>query len=139
MRGVFYQPAPRRGFLLLEVILAVTLFGIVATALVVALQRTADATEAAQREVRLTRILDSALREAVSLPVLEEGTTTAVIEEMQLEVDTIIEPLELENQDGQQLQGMYRITVVAMMPEDGQWREQRREETYRYAQLYQPQ
>jgi hypothetical protein len=133
------RPKRRAGFLLLEVIIAVTLFGMVATALVVALHRTADAAEVARREVKLTRILDSAMKETLSLPVLEEGKTTVVIEEMELEVDTIIEPLELENQDGQLLQGMFRIRVVAFMPEDGEWREQRSAETYRYVQLYQPQ
>jgi type II secretory pathway pseudopilin PulG len=127
------------GFLLLEVIIAVTFFAIVVVSLVVALQRTAKAAEVAREEAKLSRILESAMKEALSVPVLEEGTTTVVIEELELEIDTAIEPLELENQDGQLLQGMFRIKVTALMPKDGEWQEQRSAQTYRYAQLYQPQ
>jgi type II secretory pathway pseudopilin PulG len=127
------------GFLLLEVIIAMTFFCIVVLSLVVALQRTAKAAEIARDEVKLSRILESAMKEAISVPVLEEGTTTAVIDELKLEVDTVVEPLELENQDGQMLQGMFRIKVMALMPKDGEWQVERTAETYRYAQLYQPQ
>ena len=135
--------APQRrvqgGFLLLEVIIAMTFFCIVVLSLVVALQRTAKAAEIAREEVKLSRILESAMREAISVPVLEEGTTTAVIDELKLEVDTVVEPLELENQDGQMLQGMFRIKVMVLMPKNGEWQVERTAETYRYAQLYQPQ
>lgn len=133
------QPQRQGGFLLLEVIIAMTFFSIVVLSLVVALQRTASAAEAARLEVKLSRILESAMKEAISVPVLEEGTTTKVIDELELEIDTVVEPLELENQDGQLLQGMFRIKVSALMGKNGEWQVQRTAETYRYAQLYQPQ
>lgn len=132
--------APREhppGFVLLEVVLAIGVFAIAATGFVVALHRTDDLAAMAQRELRITRVLDSALKEAVSLPVLEEGTTTVELEEMGIEIETLIEPMEMENQDGQLLQEMFRILVTAYWYEDGEW-QQRDAETWRYARLYQP-
>ncbi len=127
----------RRGFVLLEVVLAIGVFAIAATGFVVALHRTDELASMAQRELRITRVLDSALKEALSLPVLEEGTTTVDLEEMGIEIETLIEPMEIENQDGQLLQEMFRIKVTAFWQEGGQ-PQQRDAETWRYGRLYQP-
>ncbi|MEP4079504.1 type II secretion system protein [Haloferula sp.] len=136
------QSRSKRGFLLMEVVLAIGIFAIAATGFAVALARTADAAALAQRRMQITRILDSSLREAVSLPVLEEGTTTNALREeiggAAVEVDTTIEILnELENQDGKLLQQMFRIEVAANWYEDGQWKNETAE-TWRYGRLYQP-
>lgn len=132
---------PRRGFLLLEVVLALAVFGIAATAFAVALHRTADLSTQIQRRLQITRLLESALTEAMSYPTLEEGTTTIDVEEMSevgMEIDRVIEQLpEMENQDGQLLQEMYRIKVIAHWFENAQWREESAE-TWRYSRLYQP-
>lgn len=135
-------PTKRRGFLLMEVVLAIGIFAIAATGFAVALARTADAAALAQRRMQITRILESSLREAVSLPVLEEGTTTVALQEeiggAGVEIDTTIEILsELENQDGQLLQQMFRIEVAANWFEDGEWKNETAE-TWRYGRLYQP-
>lgn len=137
-------PPPRRrrqGFLLLEVLLALGVFGLAATGFAVALHRTADLAATAQRKLMMTRLLESALAEAMSYPVLEEGTTSVAVEELAeegLEIETTIEQLpELENEDGQLLQEMYRIEVVARWFESGSAREQSAE-TWRYSRLYQP-
>lgn len=130
--------SPKRGFLLLEVVLALAVFGIAATGFAVALHRMADAANMAQREMRLTRILDGALEEALSLPTLEEGTTTVTVPDSgNMELDTLIELIpDLENEDGQLLQETYRITVTAHWY-DGGWQE-RSVETWRYGRMYQP-
>ena len=131
----------RSGFLLLEVLLALGVFGIAATGFAVALHRTADLAASAQREVRITRLLESALAEAMSYPVLEEGTTSVAVEEMSeydMRMDTTIELLpEIENEDGQLLQEMYRIEVKAYWFENAVQQEQGAE-TWRYSRLYQP-
>lgn len=127
----------RRGFVLLEVVLAIGVFAIAATGFVVALHKTDELAAMAQRELRIMRVLDSALKEAVSLPVLEEGRTTVELEETGMEIETLIEPMEMENQDGQLLQEMFRIKVTAFWRENGEWQE-RDAETWRYARLYQP-
>lgn len=132
------HPQRNRGVLLLEVVLALAVFGIAATGFAVALHRMADAASLAQRELRITRILESALDETLSLPVLEEGVTNTVVEETGIELDTKIELLEeMENQDGELLQEMYRIEVKAVWFENGEWHD-RSVETWRYGRMYQP-
>ncbi len=138
-----HRPARRlrKGFLLMEVLLAFLVFGVAATGFAIALDRTADLAATAQRKLKMTRLLESALAEAMSYPVLEEGTTSVAVEEMAeegLEIATTIELLpEIENEDGQLLQEMYRIEVLATWFENAEQREQMAE-TWRYSRLYQP-
>ena len=84
----------RKGFLLMEVLLAFLVFGVAATGFAIALNRTADLATAAQRKLKMTRLLESALAEAMSYPVLEEGSTSVAVDEMSdegLEITTIVE------------------------------------------------
>jgi type II secretory pathway pseudopilin PulG len=131
----------RKGFLLLEVLLALAVFMSAATGFAVALHQTADLASTAQRKLKMTRLLESALAEAMSYPVLEEGTTSVAVDEMSdagLEIETTVELLEeMENEDGQLLQEMYRIEVVARWFDNAVAREQMAE-TWRYSRLYQP-
>lgn len=128
----------RKGFLLLEALLALMVFGIAATGFTVALRQMAKAADATQQELRITRILESALDEAVSLPTLEEGTKTAVVADTNIEIDTTVELLkELKTEEGQELQEMYRINVTAHWFADQAWQE-RSAETWRYGRMYQP-
>lgn len=130
------QPV-RRGFLLLEMVLALAVFGIAATGFAVALRRMADAAQLAQSELRITRILDSALDETVSLPVLEEGVTNSTVGETGIELDTTIELMEdLMNEDGQPLSQMYLIKIEARWFANGEW-QQRTVETWRNGNMYQ--
>jgi hypothetical protein len=125
----------------MEVLLALGVFGIAATGFAVALHRTADLAATAQRKLKMTRLLQSALAEAMSYPVLEEGSTTVAVEEMSdegLEITTTVELLpEMENEDGQLLQEMYRIEVLATWFSNAVQQEQMAE-TWRYSRLYQP-
>lgn len=132
------QPPARRGFLLLEVVLALAVFGLAATGFAVALNRMAETAAAAQRELRITRVLESTLDEYLSLPTLEEGLTSFRLEDAGIDLDTEIEILDaLENENGQLLQEMFRITVTAIWFDRGSWQE-RSVETWRYGRLYQP-
>lgn len=134
-----FQPA-RRGFLLLEMVLALAVFAIAATGFAVALHRMADTAALAQSEMRITRILDSALDETLSLPVLEEGEIETEMGEVGNEIKflTTVELLdEMENEEGQLLQEMYRIEVKANWYANRTLQE-RVVETWRYGRLYQP-
>lgn len=127
----------RSGFLLLEMVLALAVFGMAATGFVVALHRMADAASMAQSELRITRILDSALDETLSLPQLEVGETSSVVGDTGIELATTIELIEdLETEEGQVLQDMYRIKVRARWFAGGEWR-LREVETWRYGRMYQ--
>jgi prepilin-type N-terminal cleavage/methylation domain-containing protein len=134
------QPVRKRGFLLLEMVLALAVFGIAATGFAVALRKMAEAASLAQSELKITRILDSALDETLSLPTLEEGETTSSVGPAGNEIDlkTTVKLLdELQNEDGQPLNEMYDITVDARWYEGGQWKE-RSVETWRNGRMYQP-
>ena len=64
----------------------------------------------------------------MSQPVLEEGSDSVAVEEMEnegMKMETTIELMpEIENEDGQLLQEMYRIQVVARWFESGVAQEQ---------------
>ena len=131
-------PKRRNGFLLLEVVLALTVFAIACTGLTVAFHRMADAARLAQSELRITRILDSALTEQFTFPNIEEGLTQIPVEGTDIELDVVIEPIEdLESEEGELLQNMFHITVTANWFENGAW-QSRSVETWRYNPMYQP-
>jgi len=134
-------PAPtvnNRGFLLLEMVLALAVFGIAATGFAVALNRMAKVAALAQSELRITRILDSALDETLSLPVLEEGVTDSKAGDTGVDLVTTIEPLtDLQNEEGQLLQQMFLIKIEAKWFENSEW-QNRIVETWRYGLMYQP-
>ncbi len=128
----------RKGYLLLEVVIAIGIFATAAVGFAVALNKAADAADLTQREMQITRILRSSLDDAVSRPITEEVTTTEKIEEQNIEIDTTYKKIEdLENKDGQLLQDMWLVTVSAHWYEQGQWKE-RSASTWRYGRAYQP-
>jgi len=132
------HPIRKSGFLLLEMVLALAVFGMAATGFTVALNRMAATASLAQSELRITRILDSALEETLSQPMIEEGSDTIEIGETGLELETNIERIEdLLNEEGQQLQDMFRIRIKAKWVENGRSQE-RSAETWRYGMMYQP-
>jgi hypothetical protein len=138
MKIHFKQGKFAKGYLLLEVVLAMGIFALVATGFTLALQKSADASDMAAREMQVTRILHSSLDEAISIPVLEEGETSQLIEEREIEIVTLYERMEeMENQDGQLLQEMWRVTVTAYFFQ-GTTRISRSAVTWRYGRLYQP-
>ncbi len=138
MKVEFSKRRTKKGFLLLEVVLALAVFAIACTGLTVAFHRMAGAANLAQSELRITRILDSALTEQLSMPMLEEGVTQIPVEGADIELDVVIEPIEdMENQDGELLQQMFHIKVIANWYENGAWQE-RSAETWRYNPMYQP-
>ena len=132
------NPIRKSGFLLLEMVLALAVFGMAATGFTVALNRMAATASLAQSELRITRILDSALEETLSQPMIEEGSDTIEIGETGVELETNIERIEdLLNEEGQQLQDMFRIRITAKWAENGRT-QQRSAETWRYGMMYQP-
>jgi hypothetical protein len=119
-------------------VLAISIFAMAATGFVMALQGMSQTAAHAQRELKVTRILESALNETLSLPVLQEGEMTDVAGEGSIDILIRVEPLEdLENEEGETLNEMFRIGIRARWYEQGEWQE-RAIETWRYSRLYQP-
>ena len=143
-----YASRTHRGYVLLEIVIAMGLFASVSVALVKALHITSQTAITIQDEMRIQRVLRSALTDALSQPELQEGEETVNLTDItgdggdQLpfltgELQTIIEPMEMENEDGQLLQDMFRIRVTFFWFANGEQREESAE-TWRYANLYQP-
>ena len=98
----------------------------------------ADAASLAQSELRINRILESALTEQLSFPTMEEGVTQIPVEGTDIELDVVITPIEeMPNQDGEYLQEMFKVTVTANWFQNGAW-QSRSAETWRYNLMYQP-
>jgi len=135
----------RTGYVMMEIVIALGLFSTVAVSLVKALHMTSRTAMTIQNEMRIERILRSAMTDALSNPNLEEGRETVDLTEITGDeksfftgqIETIVEPLEFENEDGQLLQNMFRIEVIFHWQIEGEWQQQSAE-TWRYANLYRP-
>jgi hypothetical protein len=127
----------RRGFMLMEVILALFIFTIVATSFTKALNSLWRNTSFVKEELVITQILDSALHETLYLQTLEELSTEVFIPERDVTLETQVFPLELENEEGAILQQMWEIRVIARFNQDGQDQE-RMVRGWRYLPLYKP-
>ena len=124
------------GLMMAEVILALGIFTIVATSYSKALATLWRTTAYVKEKQVITQIMDSALNEALYLQRLEEGSTEVYIEERDLDLETIVVPLEeMETIDGNFLQNMWQVTVIARFEQDGQDQE-RVVRGWRYLPLY---
>ena len=134
------NPAPERprgGFALMEVMLALLIFAWVGTALASAMHSIGKISSDIRKQMVLTRILDSELREAMSVPQLEEGITEESLEEGQIDIRTVVLPLEeIQTEEGQVLQEMFSIQVTATWWEGTEYVEET-VETWRYGRHYQ--
>ncbi len=128
----------RSGFILLEILMAMALFGILGVGLTEALDKTADNALASRREMKMVRTLESLLTEASKALQFEEGE-----ENLGEDKDTgvyyqrVIEPLEAENMDGEVLNQMWRIAIIASWKTPSGREMEEVAETIRYEPLYQ--
>jgi prepilin-type N-terminal cleavage/methylation domain-containing protein len=111
-----HGPDPGRGFVLLEVVLALALFAIVATAMTTALNQLAESTTSARRESMLLRRLQSEIAENSRLPLQHLGRSESPADESGIAVSREVSRLELKNQNGVELTALYRIHVSATIP-----------------------
>jgi prepilin-type N-terminal cleavage/methylation domain-containing protein len=130
----------RRGFLLLEMVLALTVFGIAATGFAVALNRMARLAALSQAETRVMRVLESSFLELFSRPLLEQGEEETEVgpPEDGMVLLTEIKPIEdLENERGELLQEMFLLRATIRWKAEGGVQE-RSMESWRYGRMYQP-
>lgn len=122
--------------MLMEVIMALFIFTVVATAYSKALSRLWRTTSYMKEKQVVTQIMDSALNEALYLQRLQEGSTEIYIEERDIDLETIVIPLEeMETIDGSFLQNMWQVTVIARFEQNGKDQE-RMVRGWRYLPLY---
>ena len=138
MKTVFFARNKKpRGFLLMEAVMALLIFSVMAVGFTTALKMIRQNSMSVERHMKVTQILDSALIETMSLPTLDEGETVRELEEKEMVLVTTVEPLELQNYNGELLDEMYRVEVRAEWYEDSELKRQSAE-GWRYLRLYQP-
>lgn len=131
------QRLHRRGFLLMEVIISLFIFVLVAASFTRALSMLWRSTSFVKEELVISQIMESALNETLYLQRLEEGSFETYIEERDVDLETIVTPLEIENMDGVLLQQMWEVRVIARYEQDG-IDEEREMRGWRYLPLYRP-
>ena len=127
----------RRGFILLESILALALFSIVAVGFTVAIQQVAFTANRSGESMRIQRTLETLLTEAskvVRFEAVEEGIGQ---DEKGVYYSKLIEEVELQNMDEQQLQNLWRIAIIAEWEDASGRTMENVAEMIRYEPLYQ--
>ena len=125
-------PVPR-GFVLLEVVLALALFGMVATSLTVAINQISMASNSARQESRVLRAMESVLAEVSHQLELKPGAATFPPNSEGVAAEAIIEKAEMETKGKSLMDHMFRITVNAWIIDGREKIMKRRIETYIYA------
>lgn len=111
-------PSNTRAYALLDVILAVTVFAIWGTGMVVFLQKITDTSNSYSRDRLIQYGLESILTEARHRPV-EEMNTEYFDPDLEVTYRTVSEPLEMADIDGNALADLYRVTATATFQDDG--------------------
>ena len=126
---------PRRehGFVLLEIIMAIALFSIVAVAMTRALDQIAKTSKAAQREGQVMRVLESVLAEVVHEPELKAGSEHFEVGADGVAADATIQHIELLTRNKARLDHMFEIHVKAWITDGRAHLMQREMKTYVYS------
>ncbi len=126
-----------RGMILMEILIAIAIFGTAAMALMGALTSAAKIAIISQLDMRMTSRLQSDLTWFSKVPQIQElnGEKSDPDEMGVYTVTDIVLEKEMKNSEGQELADMYRITVTAYYDNFGQ-QGRAVAETLRYARLY---
>lgn len=101
------------GFVLLEIIIALTIFAVAVTGLAVALHSALDASNRLRRQAAVRRGMESLLAEARQRPKREEMLLTRVDEGLGIEFHSELEELKWVNEKGNPVRGLYALRVTA--------------------------
>jgi hypothetical protein len=123
----------RSGFVLLEVVLALGLFALVAVGMTQALNQIAQTSKMSRMEARVLRVLESVLAETSHHPEIEPGTFTFSRRDDLVEARVAISEASLITQEETELDRMLRIQAEAWIEDAGERVMERSLETYVYA------
>lgn len=107
--------------MLLEIILAIGLFAVVATAMVAALDKLSGATISARKEAVCLRKLNSVITEIQHSRSFRTGLVEFPADGSGVAVLAEIEPESLSNENGQSLPDLYRVTATARFPDNDEF------------------
>lgn len=123
----------RRGFVLLEIVMALGLFALVAVGMTQALDQIAQTSKLGRQEAQLVRALDSALAQVVHLPEFKKSSYAFPESDEGIEARALVERVELYTQEKSLLDKMYRVQVEAWIKDGSDVVLQRGIETYVYS------
>lgn len=107
-----------RGYALLDVILAVTVFAFWGVGLITLLQKISDTSNSYSRDRLIQYQLESLLTEMKHLPV-DEMATERYDEALDVTFTTVVETLNLANLEGETLEDLYELTATATFNDSG--------------------
>jgi prepilin-type N-terminal cleavage/methylation domain-containing protein len=110
---LFRPAASRRGYVLLEIIIALTVFAVVVTGLASVLHSSLDAANLLRRQASVRRGLEALLIEAQQKPRREEMLISFKDEALGIEYRSELEELKWVNRRGKPVKGMYILRAVA--------------------------
>ena len=102
-----------RGYVLLEIIIALTVFAVVVAGLASVLHSSLDAANILRRQASIQRGLEAILIEAQNKPKREEMVTTYKDEALGVEYRSELEELKWINRKGKPVRGLYILRGVA--------------------------
>ena len=126
------RPA-RGGFVLLEVVLALGLFSLVAVGMTRALNQIAQTSKLGRMEARVLRVLESVMAETIHQPEIEPGAFNFDKRDDVVQARVEISKATLITQDQTELDRMLRVHAEAWIEDAGDRVMERTLETYVYA------
>ena len=127
----------KRGFLLLEALMAFSIFGIAVTSIVVALHRTAELSQDVIHAQWIKQEAQNILKEVITTPrdandfVRDDSVT---IDEF-TEASILVEPYEAEDQEGNLIDKLFTVSVTIYWDDNGT-REEETFSTVHYAPMF---
>lgn len=118
----------RSGFMLLEALIAFSIFGVAVTGIVVALHSTAELSQHVINSQRIKQEAQNLLSEIITAPLTGNGLERdelITIDEF-TEARILVEPHEAVDQDDNNLEDLYAVSVTIYWDDDGT----RTEETF---------
>jgi len=108
----------QRGYALLDVVLAVALFGITATGLMRVMQRVSETSIGFSRDRYLQSQIEGLLSEKRKLEI--DAMVSETVDELTgITFRTYVEPLEVDNGEGKELTDLYKLTAEGVFLDDG--------------------
>ena len=108
----------QRGYALLDVVLAVALFGITATGLMRVMQRVSETSIGFSRDRYLQSQIEGLLSEKRKLEI--DAMVSETVDELTgITFRTYVEPLEVDNGEGKELTDLYKLTAKGVFLDDG--------------------
>ena len=121
------------GFALLEIVLAIALFSIVAVGMTRALDQIAQTSKQSRQEAQVLRVLESVLAEVAHQPALKETTVNFPKSADGVDARASIVKVKLVTKDKTELASMFKVEAEAWLETGFKRSLKRRMETYVYS------